>query len=200
MQARAKAKVEAILHAAETLLVDEGPEALNTNRIAAEAGVGVGTVYEYFGNKEGIALVLIERLSEAETTAIRTRLAAIPEDDIDAAALAAIEEAFALYQQHAALLDGLRAMTKVRQKVGTRPGERAILQAVEARLARVGVSDPERVAFTMFHLVESLALRFTQQDRWNLDEAITETTRVVRAYLKDCTEGSPSSTPERPTS
>lgn len=184
-QARAKAKVAAILDAAERLLATEGPEALNTNRVAAEAGVGVGSVYEYFGNKEGIALELIERLSAAETDAIERRLSAIGPDDLEGAIDAAIEEAFELYARHHKLYDALWSMTSVVREVGRRPAERALLEDVEARLARAGIAEPSLVAFTVFHLVESLALRFARADRWDRDTGIAETARVVRAYLKE---------------
>ncbi len=175
----------AILDAAERLLVTEGPEALNTNRVAAEAGVGVGSVYEYFGNKEGIALELIERLSAIETSTLQRRLAAVPCDDLDGAVDAAIEETFALYGRHYALYEALWSMTAVVRELGRRPAEQALLSEVERRLRRAGIAEPELVAFTVFHLVESLALAFARAGRWDCVEGIEETVRVVRAYLNE---------------
>ncbi len=175
----------AILEAAERLLTTEGPQALNTNRVAAEAGVGVGSVYEYFGNKEDIALELIERLSAIETDAIERRLSAVPADDLEGAIDAAIEETFDLYARHHTLYDALWSMTSIVREVGRRPAEQALLSDVEERLARAGIAEPSLVAFTLFHIVESLALRFARADRWNRATGIEETARVVRAYLKE---------------
>ena len=53
-QARSKATVEAILEAATRILVTSGYASATTNSIARYAGVGIGSLYEYFPNKEAI--------------------------------------------------------------------------------------------------------------------------------------------------
>lgn len=64
-QARAKATVDAIGLAAARLLAREGYAAVTTNRVAEQAGVSVGSLYEYFPNKESIvALALAATLRE----------------------------------------------------------------------------------------------------------------------------------------
>ncbi|WP_207766038.1 TetR/AcrR family transcriptional regulator [Solimonas fluminis] len=53
-QARSRATVEAICDAAARLMQDEGYAAVTTNRVAERAGVSVGSLYEYFPNKQSI--------------------------------------------------------------------------------------------------------------------------------------------------
>lgn len=53
-QARAKATVDSICVAAARLLEKEGYESVTTNRVAERAGVSVGSLYEYFPNKQSI--------------------------------------------------------------------------------------------------------------------------------------------------
>tara|TARA_B100000315_G_scaffold260516_1_gene322528 strand:+ start:2434 stop:3123 length:690 start_codon:yes stop_codon:yes gene_type:complete len=53
-QARSKATVEAILEAATRILVSSGYSAATTNAIAQQAGVSIGSLYEYFPGKEAI--------------------------------------------------------------------------------------------------------------------------------------------------
>lgn len=66
-QARSKNTVEAIVEAATRILARDGWDALNTNAIAKIAGVSIGSVYEYFPNKEAIVDVIIDRhLSSGE--------------------------------------------------------------------------------------------------------------------------------------
>src|SRR6185295_11214806 len=60
-QERARATIESVLEAAAQILVDEGYEGATTNRIAEQAGVSIGSVYQYFPNKESIVAELIER-------------------------------------------------------------------------------------------------------------------------------------------
>lgn len=61
-QERAQATVDAILQATAQLLVADGGVArLSTNRIAKRAGVSVGTLYQYFPDKEAIVQALGEQ-------------------------------------------------------------------------------------------------------------------------------------------
>ena len=67
-QARSQSKVAWLLEAAARVFRAEGYGA-TTNRIAKAAGVSVGTLYEYFPNKEALLLALAERhVLEAESS------------------------------------------------------------------------------------------------------------------------------------
>lgn len=60
-QARSKALVDAIIEATARVLIARGLEGLNTNEVAAVAGVSVGSLYQYFPSKEALLASLIER-------------------------------------------------------------------------------------------------------------------------------------------
>ncbi|MER5942275.1 TetR/AcrR family transcriptional regulator [Streptomyces sp. NPDC001928] len=53
-QARSRARLARVLQAAERVLVREGPQALTTTRIAAEAKVSVGSLYQYLPDRDAI--------------------------------------------------------------------------------------------------------------------------------------------------
>jgi len=59
-QERARTTVAAITEAAGQLLVDRGYAKVSTNLIAKRAGVSVGSLYQYFPNKESIYRAIIE--------------------------------------------------------------------------------------------------------------------------------------------
>ncbi|HEY4343582.1 MAG TPA: TetR/AcrR family transcriptional regulator [Parvibaculum sp.] len=61
-QTRSKASFEAIIDASAQLLRASPYEALTTNHIAERAGVSIGTLYEFFPNKEAIIAALTARL------------------------------------------------------------------------------------------------------------------------------------------
>ena len=56
--------VEIILQAAARVFVKRGYERATTNRIAEEAGISVGSLYQYFPSKDSIAVELLRRYRE----------------------------------------------------------------------------------------------------------------------------------------
>jgi AcrR family transcriptional regulator len=60
-QARSRATYDAILEAASQILERDGPSAFNTNAVAERAGVSIGTLYQYFPDKEAVLLAAATR-------------------------------------------------------------------------------------------------------------------------------------------
>lgn len=72
-QGRSTATVDAIVEAAARILEAAGPSGYTTNAIAQRAGVSVGSLYQYFPNKDAITRALIRRelaILEAQIAAI----------------------------------------------------------------------------------------------------------------------------------
>lgn len=63
-QERAKVTREHVLHTAAELFAERGVANTSTNRIAAEAGVSIGSVYRYFTDRTVMVEELIQRLME----------------------------------------------------------------------------------------------------------------------------------------
>ena len=61
VQARSAASVDAILEATIQVLLSAGKERLTTTRVAARAGVSVGTLYQYFPNKSALLQAALKR-------------------------------------------------------------------------------------------------------------------------------------------
>jgi AcrR family transcriptional regulator len=76
-QARARRTVELILEASAQILAAHGEEGLTANHIAERAGFSIGTLYQYFPNRESILDTLIDREREASDRRIRAALAQI---------------------------------------------------------------------------------------------------------------------------
>jgi len=60
-QARAKQRVESILDAAEALIIEDGLANLTVNSIATRAQVPIGSLYQYFTNRDEVLRGLCDR-------------------------------------------------------------------------------------------------------------------------------------------
>lgn len=69
-QGRSKLLVEAIIQSCQKILEQEGVNQLTTNRIAEVAGITIGSLYQYFPNKEAILATLFSETIAAETDQI----------------------------------------------------------------------------------------------------------------------------------
>ena len=73
-QARSGETIRIIFEATAQVLNDHGESALTTNRIAARAGVSIGTLYQYFDSKEAIVLSMLAREREDVMATLDTLL------------------------------------------------------------------------------------------------------------------------------
>jgi len=60
IQARSALTVEAISEATVQVLLSHGAERLTTTRVAQRAGVSVGTLYQYYPNKQSLLFAVLE--------------------------------------------------------------------------------------------------------------------------------------------
>ena len=81
-QHRAEQTVSAILLSAEKILSEQGGEGVSftTNHIAEMAGVSIGSLYQYFPNKEAILAKLVEKMLEESRSALMEALSSMPRD------------------------------------------------------------------------------------------------------------------------
>ena len=77
-QARSRATVDAIIQAATYILTKVGWEGLTTNAIAERAGVNIGSLYQFFPNKEAVIAELQRRHAAATRTDLLKALDILP--------------------------------------------------------------------------------------------------------------------------
>jgi len=76
-QERSRATVDALIEATARLLVREGFDRASTNRIAQEAGVSIGSLYQYYPSKEALVAAVIDRHNRELMQLVRGALAKV---------------------------------------------------------------------------------------------------------------------------
>lgn len=84
-QERSRATVDALIEATARILVRDGFDRASTNRIAQEAGVSVGSLYQYFPGKEALVAAVIERHNRDLIEVVRDALAEVAEQPLERA-------------------------------------------------------------------------------------------------------------------
>ena len=79
-QARAKDTVAVIFEATARILERDGRRALNTNLIAQRAGISIGTLYQYFDDKEAILVAMAREQIASDGRAMLDALTKAMED------------------------------------------------------------------------------------------------------------------------
>ncbi|MGY4397372.1 AcrR family transcriptional regulator [Sphingomonas sp. UYAg733] len=153
IQTRSEATVEAIYEATIQVLLADGLARLTTTRVAERAGVSVGTLYQYFPNKEALLFAILLRHFEEMAEAIeclgigslRQPLCSLADSIADAyvsVKIARPDATTALYRV-AGAIDQFRLSAGVYQRLET-----AVVKVLE-NASDASFDDVERVAFTL---------------------------------------------------
>ncbi|KAB2972840.1 TetR/AcrR family transcriptional regulator [Streptomyces sp. SS1-1] len=100
-QARGERRIAQLLEAAAAVFTTTGYSAASTNAIAREAGVSPGTLYQFFPNKEAIAIELGGRLMRQMRETYGEALAPVdPTTSLEEAVTAAVDRFIAFNCEH----------------------------------------------------------------------------------------------------
>lgn len=76
-QERSRQTVATILDACSRLLISEGFYSITTDKIAKEAGVSIGSLYQFFGNKESVVQAVVKNIMEEDKRIISEKMRTI---------------------------------------------------------------------------------------------------------------------------
>ncbi len=192
-QDRSRALVEAILEAAARILVSRGREAVTTNSVALVAGASIGSLYQYFPNREAI----LAAVASEHARRLYDCVADVDIDEADTLAEAVTLIVAGLFAAHAinpalhvALEGDLRrdhAYHRGNSKhAGTRPAFVALILALpQTMLDEIKVAPPERAAPVVAEIAHGLAhVAIGDPEMPTRDGIEIEAVRAVLAYLQ----------------
>lgn len=191
-QARSKARLARVLEAAERVLVSEGVEALTTTRVAAEAQVSVGSLYQYLPDRDAII--------DALAGGYFARLEAVMEDFARAAADenwddpvgVLIDACAAVYRTE----HGFRALwfgsgLTERTRAADREHKRQMADGVRRVLLALGLAEDDealgRACHAAFLAADALAQEAFRRDPEGDAALLGEAKTMLRSYLVEVT-------------
>jgi AcrR family transcriptional regulator len=191
-QERSRLTVDALLEATARILIREGFGKASTNRIAAVAGVSVGSLYQYFPGKEALVAALIDRHRQKVMRVVRSELAAAVGQPLPQAVRTLVTAAVRAHRidprLHRVLTEQIPRVGRL-EKVETFNRENvALFRAyLESRRPELRALDVELAAFVCVTSIEALTHSAVLHQRIVSGEAmealIEETTRLVVGYL-----------------
>jgi len=190
-QARSRALIQRVLDTAEDLLATEGVEALTTTRIATEADIAVGSLYQYFPDKGAIVDALAGRyLEEFEGLMAELVAQAVEQgwrDELVDRMIDSYADRYRREPGYRALWFGRHLSEELREadrrnKVALAEGVRRIL--VEGGLVRdvAGVRTACRAAVLC---ADALLVEAFQEDPNGEPALLREAKRILRNHLAD---------------
>lgn len=194
-QRRSRETCRAILGAAARILANEGPEALTTGHVAKVAGVSIGSLYQYYPDRDAVVAALVDARLEEDTAAVAAliaELAPLPARE----RVGRLVEALVERQAEAApwlarvlpLLPALEREQRARDMVeGAAAGVAALLLA-EPEVLRPELRDPAALTVALYAATRAVRglLNAAASERPELlrDPVLrAATTRMVQAAL-----------------
>jgi AcrR family transcriptional regulator len=191
-QARARMTVDAIVEAAAQVFESLGYATATTNRIAARAGVSIGSLYQYFPNKDAILVALARRHLEEGMTMLAPQLQRLGEGESWDVVLPDVVDAMVAMHAVAPMLH--RCLF---EETRLPKGLRVELEALEDALVDVTAealaadpalapSDARLAASIVVNAIEGLTHRLVLRPLAGVDsERVSkEITTLVRAYVQ----------------
>jgi AcrR family transcriptional regulator len=158
-QERSQAMVATLLEAATRVFVKEGYAKATTNRIAAAAGVSVGSLYQYFPSKDAIAVELLRRYRESLVELVGTRLGTATPSNFASVVRELLGELLRAEginpALHRVLIEQVLRTSARAEMLGFEERLEAVL-ASALRGANIDLEDPDLTAFVLVRVVLSV--------------------------------------------
>lgn len=195
-QERSRQTVRAILEATSQVLVQRGYEGTTTGAVVERAGVSIGTLYQYFPNKESLVAELIEGHIRELLALVETALANHVSSSLPVALRALIKASLDAHrldpQLHKVLIEQVPREGTLGEAMGISDRLTDLLQAhIQRRFPRLPRSRIRLAAYVVETTVEALTHRaIIEAPRWLTSGTLEqEAMDLLLPYLTHTLEG-----------
>ncbi len=189
-QDRSRATVDVIVDAAARILVKDGYDAFTTNRVAEKAGVSIGSLYQYFPNKDALLGELMRRHTTDLEKGIEEMAARAANAPLAEVIRAAIEHNVQSHLidpvLHRVLSDEVPRLGKLDWQAAFVERMTALVRAAfEARRAEIVVPDLDLAVYMVTRTVETVVHNAVTQRPQDLQSGALaeELTRMIVSFL-----------------
>ena len=188
-QDRSRATVQAIVDAAAHILVKHGYDAFTTNRVAERAGVSIGSLYQYFPNKESLIGELNRRHTMEIEQSVEALASAPPSAPIADLVRATIERNIASHlidpELHRVLSDIPMTGQFDWQDEFEKRLVRRVRELFEMRRSELAVADLDLAVYIVTRTVEAIVHNAVEERPHDVNSGVLaeEVTRLVVGYL-----------------
>lgn len=192
-QARSRATVDALLDATARILVRDSFDRASTNRIAEQAGVSIGSLYQYFPGKEALVAAVIDRHKRELMRVARGTLTEVAELPLDQAVRKLVAVAIKAHRVdpklHRVLAEQIPRTGKLKDVEAFNRENYALFRAyLESHRNEIRAVDLDVAAFVCVTSIEALThTAVVYRPEILADEAfetlVDEGTRLVVRYL-----------------
>ena len=193
-QERSRLTVDALLEATARVLMKEGFDRASTNKIAATAGVSIGSLYQYFPSKEALVAAVIDRHMQEMLQVFRDALAKVAARPVQVAARELVSVMFAAHRVnpklHRVLAEQVPRIGRLENIEAIEREAYALVRGyLEAHRDELDIADPDVAAFVCVTAVEALTHEAVVRPPEILtDEKVArlvdDVTRLVVRYLR----------------
>jgi len=193
-QERSRLTVDALLEATARVLIKDGYDSASTNKIAAVAGVSIGSLYQYFPSKEALVAAVIDRHMQEMMQVVRDALVKVATRPVEVAARELVS----------VMIDAHRVNPKLHRVLAEqtpRTGRLENIEAMEreayavvrgyldAHRDELDVADPDVAAFVCVTAVEALTHAAVVRPPESItnekaERLVDDVTRLVVRYLR----------------
>lgn len=190
-QQRSQKMVDALIEATGRAIAEQGLVHASTNHIAAQAGVSVGSLYQYFDSKGALVEALLDRLSRDLAGLIDQRIDGLLDADVRTTVHGLLSAVFAFMQKDEGLyLELARNWHQLHSMRVVDQLERHMFEVCRLYLLRhlnqFRISNPHAVLFVIINSTLMTLIRYLSQPHAHLrkDEIIDCLSDMLAAYMR----------------
>lgn len=196
VQQRSQKMVESLVDAAGHIIAEKGLDHFTTVEVAARAGVSVGSLYQYFANKETLLAALLDRLTRQLGEMVNRTVPPLLSADLEIMVRGLLQAALEFFGSDEGLylellrnwyrLDIGRSLHRFEQNMMDVTRAYLLSHTAELRIDNVAAKQFVVTNSVVFTLLRYLSL--PQQPLFEREQLVEELTGLISRYLRPARE------------